>query len=213
MATIKLEVVSPDKMVYSEDISMLIVRSTAGDLGIMPKHAPLVAGLVPQAMRIKKEGTEELIAVAGGFVEVQPEKITVLASAAETKADIDAARAQKSYERAQKRISSKAADVDMARAEASLKRAMARLQVSGKNRVALVISHIGSKSNADHKGSHQGYGKAFQIFYRCNDIALRIDRHILRYQIILPQILLCRLKLYHRYICLRRCACESKSSA
>ena len=126
MATIKLEVVSPDKMVYSEDISMLIVRSTAGDLGIMPKHAPLVAGLVPQAMRIKKEGTEELIAVAGGFVEVQPEKITVLASAAETKADIDAARAQK-------RISSKAADVDMARAEASLKRAMARLQVSGKN--------------------------------------------------------------------------------
>ena len=112
---------------------MLIVRSTAGDLGIMPKHAPLVAGLVPQAMRIKKEGTEELIAVAGGFVEVQPEKITVLASAAETKADIDAARAQKSYERAQKRISSKAADVDMARAEASLKRAMARLQVSGKN--------------------------------------------------------------------------------
>lgn len=133
MATIKLEVVSPDKMVYSEDISMLIVRSTAGDLGIMPKHAPLVAGLVPQAMRIKKEGIEELIAVAGGFVEVQPEKITVLASAAETKADIDAARAQKSYERAQKRISSKAADVDMARAEASLKRAMARLQVSGKN--------------------------------------------------------------------------------
>ncbi len=134
MATIKLEVVSPDKMVYSEDISMLIVRSTAGDLGIMPKHAPLVAGLVPQAMRIKKEeGIEELIAVAGGFVEVQPEKITVLASAAETKDDIDAARAQKSYERAQKRISSKAADVDMARAEASLKRAMARLQVSGKN--------------------------------------------------------------------------------
>ena len=133
MATIKLEVVSPDKMVYSEDISMLIVRSTDGDLGIMPKHAPLVAGLVPQAMRIKKEGTEELIAVAGGFVEVQPEKITVLASAAETKDDIDAARAQKSYERAQKRISSKAADVDMARAEASLKRAMARLQVSGKN--------------------------------------------------------------------------------
>lgn len=131
MATIRLEIVSPDKLAYSADISMLIVRSTAGELGILPKHAPLVAGLVPQAMRVKKEGAEELIAVSGGFMEVQPEKITVLASAAELKADIDVARAKKAYERAQERIRSKAADLDMARAEASLKRAMARLQVSG----------------------------------------------------------------------------------
>lgn len=133
MATIKLEIVSPDKLVYSEDISMLIVRSTAGDLGVMPKHAPMVAGLLPHAMRVKKDGSEEMIAVSGGFMEVQPDKITVLASAAELKVDIDEARAQKSYERAKQRIASKAADVDMARAEASLKRAMARLKVAGKN--------------------------------------------------------------------------------
>ena len=97
MATIKLEIVSPDKVVYSEDINMLIVRSTAGELGILPHHAPMVAGLIPHAMRVKLDGKEQLIAVAGGFMEVQPEKITVLASAAELPVDIDVMRAQKSY--------------------------------------------------------------------------------------------------------------------
>lgn len=85
MATIKLEIVSPDKVVYENDISMLIVRSTGGELGILPHHAPLVAGLVPHAMRIRlgADRDEQLIAVAGGFMEVTPEKITVLATAAE----------------------------------------------------------------------------------------------------------------------------------
>ena len=77
MATIKLEIVSPDKVVYTADINMLIVRSTAGELGILPKHAPMVTGLIPHAMRVKIDGTESLIAVAGGFMEVLPEKITV----------------------------------------------------------------------------------------------------------------------------------------
>ena len=66
MATIKLEIVSPDKVVYTADINMLIVRSTAGELGILPKHAPMVTGLIPHAMRVKIDGTESLIAVAGG---------------------------------------------------------------------------------------------------------------------------------------------------
>lgn len=85
MATIKLEIVSPDKVVYENDITMLIVRSTGGELGILPHHAPLVAGLVAHAMRIRlgADRDEQLIAVAGGFMEVTPEKITVLATAAE----------------------------------------------------------------------------------------------------------------------------------
>ena len=61
MAKIKLEIISPNKVVYSADIDMLIVRSIAGDLGIMPKHAPLLAGLVPHAMRAMIDGTENLI--------------------------------------------------------------------------------------------------------------------------------------------------------
>ncbi len=138
MATIQLEIVSPDKVVYSKDIDMLIVRSTAGELGILPNHAPMVAGLVPHAMRVKVDGGEELIAVGGGFMEVQPKKISVLASAAEQPVDIDVNRAKEAYARAKARVeavkdgtSTQEKDIDLARAEASLKRAAARLQVTG----------------------------------------------------------------------------------
>lgn len=106
MAKIKLEIISPNKVVYSADIDMLIVRSIAGDLGIMPKHAPLLVGLVPHAMRAIIDGTENLIAVSGGFIQVQPDKIIVLASAAELPIEIDINRARKAYERAQKRLES-----------------------------------------------------------------------------------------------------------
>ena len=139
MATIKLEIVSPDKVVYTADINMLIVRSTAGELGILPQHAPLVTGLVPHAMRVRIDGTESLIAVAGGFMEVQPEKITVLASAAELPVEIDVLRAQKAYDRAKERLEAfkngKKTDppIDGARAEIALRRAMARLTACGKN--------------------------------------------------------------------------------
>lgn len=132
MAKIKLEIISPNKVVYSADIDMLIVRSIAGDLGIMPKHAPLLAGLVPHAMRAMIDGTENLIAVSGGFIQVQPDKIIVLASAAELPIEIDINRAKKAYERAQKRLESfkenpeVKSDVDTLRARAALERAKAR---------------------------------------------------------------------------------------
>ena len=137
MATIKLEIVSPDKIVYTADINMLIVRSTVGELGILPHHAPMVTGLVPHAMRMKIGDTESLIAVAGGFMEVQPDKITVLASAAELPVEIDVLRAQKAYERAKQRLEAlkngRKTDppIDSIRAEIALKRALARLQASG----------------------------------------------------------------------------------
>lgn len=136
MPTIKLEVISPDAIVYSAEISMLIVRSTDGELGIMPNHLPLIAGLLPCAMRVKFPDHEELIAVAGGFMEVQPDKITVLASTAETPITIDVNRAEQAYERARERIdafrSSKPTEVkiDIDRAEAALQRAVARLKTA-----------------------------------------------------------------------------------
>lgn len=140
MATIKLEIVSPDKLVYSEDVSMVIVRSTGGELGILPHHAPLVTGLVPHAMRVRVSGgdrDEQLIAVAGGFMEVTPEKITVLATAAEQPIDIDINRAQKAYTRAKERIEAfhqgtpEAKDIDVDRAQLALRRAIARLDATG----------------------------------------------------------------------------------
>lgn len=137
MATIKLEIVSPDRVVYAADIDMLIARSTGGEIGILPKHIPLVTGLQPHAMKIYVDGGEKLFAVAGGFMEVEPEKITVLATAAEEPIDIDVNRAQRAYERAQERLKrlrelpeQERADIDEARATLALKRAIARLQTA-----------------------------------------------------------------------------------
>ncbi len=138
MATIRLEVVSPDQVVYENDIAMLIVRSTGGELGILPRHAPLVTGLIPHAMRIKLPGEsqEQLFAVSGGFMEVTPEKITVLAGAAEGPDTIDVNRAQRAYERAKTRLEKfhqgvpEAKDIDLERAELALERAKARLKAS-----------------------------------------------------------------------------------
>ena len=136
MATIKLEIVSPDRVVYAADIDMLIARSTGGEIGILPKHIPLVTGLQPHAMKIHVDAKEQLIAVAGGFMEVTPEKITVLATAAEEPIDIDINRAQRAYERAQERLQKlredpeEASIIDEQRASLALKRAAARLQTA-----------------------------------------------------------------------------------
>ena len=137
MATIQLEIVSPDRVVYAADIDMLIARSTGGEIGILPKHIPLVTGLEPHAMKIHVDAKEQLIAVAGGFMEVTPDKITVLATAAEEPIDIDINRAQRAYERAQERLQklredpeAQASIIDEQRASLALKRAAARLQTA-----------------------------------------------------------------------------------
>ena len=134
MPTIKLEVISPDAVVYQADIDMLVVRSQAGELGILPHHMPMIAGILPCAMRVKLVDREELIAVAGGFMEVQRDKITILASCAELPIQIDELRAQKAYDRAKEWIHSfhvaprENAHIDIERAELALQRALARLK-------------------------------------------------------------------------------------
>ena len=138
MATILLEIATPDKgEVFSKDITMLITRSIAGELGILPKHAPLLTELVPHAMRIKDGGTESQLFVSGGFMEVTPDKITVLADSAEKPEDIDVDRARAAYKRAEERVttykSKKDSDIDIGRAEAALARAKARLLVKGEH--------------------------------------------------------------------------------
>ena len=132
MATILLEVATPDKgEVFSKDINMLIVRSICGELGILPKHARLLTELIPHAMRIKESGGETQLFVSGGFMEVTPEKITILADAAENPDDIDVDRAKAAYQRASERLTKKDSEIDLNRAEAALARAKARLLVKG----------------------------------------------------------------------------------
>ena len=134
MAKTMLEIISPNKLVYTADVDMLIVRSIGGgDLGIMPNHAPLLAGLVPHAMKAIIDGAENLIAVSGGFIQVQDNKVIVLASAAELPIEIDINRAKKAYERANKRLEEfkkdpeAHLDIDTIRARVALERAKARL--------------------------------------------------------------------------------------
>lgn len=129
--TIRLDIVTPDRMVYSEDVNMVIARATDGDLGILPGHAPLIAGLDIWPLRIMKDEGENQLAMCGGFIEVRPQKVTILASCAELPEEIDVKRAEAAKERAEARLRSKE-DIDVHRAEIALKRATMRLRVAEK---------------------------------------------------------------------------------
>jgi F-type H+-transporting ATPase subunit epsilon len=132
MKTIKVSVVTPDGPVYESDVEMVSTKAKSGELGILPGHIPMVAPLAIGTVRLKKEGNTELVAVTGGFLEVRPEKVTVLAQAAELGSNIDVARAESAKERAERRLQSKEATTDMQRAELALQRAMNRLKVTGR---------------------------------------------------------------------------------
>lgn len=130
MKTVKVNVVTPDGPVYEADVEMVSVKAQSGELGILPGHIPMVAPLQVGAVRLKKGNGTDLVAVSGGFLEVRPEQVTILAQSAETASDIDVARAQMAKERAERRLQNKQADVDFKRAEFALQRAINRLNVT-----------------------------------------------------------------------------------
>lgn len=130
---INVNVVTPDGKVYDGDVDMVSVVTTEGELGILPRHISLVAPLTIGAVRLTKGTTVEKVAVSGGFVEVRPDQVTILAEAAELPSGIDVDRAREAKERAEKRVSeNKADEIDHKRAELALRRAINRLNVSGK---------------------------------------------------------------------------------
>lgn len=134
MKTIKASVVTPDGPVYESEVEMVSAKAVSGELGILPGHIPLVAPLSISAVRLKNGGKTDQVAVSGGFLEVRPDQVTILAQAAElaTKIDVDRARAAK--ERAERRLQqAKADNVDFKRAELALKRAINRLNVGGRS--------------------------------------------------------------------------------
>lgn len=131
MSTLRLEVVTPERKVYEEDVNMVVVKGVGGELGILPQHIPLVTPLKIAPVKAKKGNSEEFIAVHGGFMEVRKDKVVILAEAAELGSDIDVARAQQAKERAEQRLAAKADEVDHKRAELALQRALTRIQTSG----------------------------------------------------------------------------------
>ncbi|MEK5444852.1 MULTISPECIES: F0F1 ATP synthase subunit epsilon [Fredinandcohnia] len=130
MKTVKVNVVTPDGPVYEADVEMVSAKAQSGELGILPGHIPMVAPLQVGAVRLKKEGNTELVAVSGGFLEVRPDQVTILAQAAETAEAIDVERASEAKKRAEQRLQAKQDNVDFKRAELALKRAINRLNVT-----------------------------------------------------------------------------------
>ncbi|MBX6394218.1 MAG: F0F1 ATP synthase subunit epsilon [Alicyclobacillaceae bacterium] len=129
MSTITLDIVTPERTVYSHPVEMVITRGAEGDLGVLPGHMPLVTTLPIGLVRIKEEGRWSLVAISGGFLEIRPDRITILAEAAEFAEEIDVSRAQRAKERAERRLADKGrTDIDYVRAELALKRALNRLR-------------------------------------------------------------------------------------
>lgn len=131
MSTLRLEVVTPERKVYEEDVNMVVVKGVEGELGILPNHIPLVTPLKIAPVKAKKDGSEEFIAVHGGFMEVRKDKVVILAEIAELGRDIDVVRARQAKERAERRLAEKAENIDYKRAELALQRALNRLSAAG----------------------------------------------------------------------------------
>ena len=129
MKTLTVNIVTPDGPVYDSEVDMIIAKTASGEIGILPGHIPMVAPLEIGVVKLKKDGKSEYVAVSGGFVEVRPEKVSILAQSAEASTNIDVARAKEAMKRAEQRLQSKQDATDFSRAELSLKRAMNRINV------------------------------------------------------------------------------------
>jgi F-type H+-transporting ATPase subunit epsilon len=135
--TIRCEIVSQDRTVFQGDVDMVILPGAAGEMGILPHHAPVLTMLKYGVIRIRQQGKEELFAVAGGMAEVQPEVVTILADAAENVQDIDITRAQAARKRAEDALANIKPDEQQdtyLRMEAALRRSNLRLDVARRYR-------------------------------------------------------------------------------
>ena len=130
--TYMLEVVTPERVLQSNEVSFTVVPAIDGELGVMKNHAPLVAALNIGVLRyVDAAGSEKSIAISGGFIEVLDNEGRVLAETAEHGHEIDVLRAKAARERAERRLQQRAENINYTRAEQALKRAIARLKAAG----------------------------------------------------------------------------------
>ncbi len=127
-----LEVVTPQKAVVSEEAEIVVAPGSEGEFGALKGHTTFLTSLKMGTLRYKDaNGKERLLFINGGFAEVLPNKVTILAESAERRQDIDVARAQEAKNRAEQRLSTKASDLDLVRAEVALRRAIDRIKIAG----------------------------------------------------------------------------------
>ncbi len=130
MATLRLEIVTAERQIFADDVNVVIAPGIEGQLGILPHHAPLMTMLQPGELIAKKNGEEIYLFISGGFLEVRPDKVIILADACERSDEIDIARAEEAKQRAQERLQSQSPTMDHARAEIALRRSLTRLRVA-----------------------------------------------------------------------------------
>jgi F-type H+-transporting ATPase subunit epsilon len=146
--TIRCEIVSQDRTVFTGDVDIVVLPGAAGEMGILPKHAPVLTTLKYGFIRIRKSGVEEVFAVSGGVAEVQPDIVTILADAAENVAEIDENRAEAARKRAEEILKKGVpADNDAYLAmEAALRRSNLRLDAVRRYRKGGSNIHISSEN-------------------------------------------------------------------
>ncbi len=132
--TFELRIVSPEGQVLKEDVEFLLLPGEAGELGVLPYHAPLIAGLQVGILRYTLSGANKQVALSGGFVEVVDNRATVLADTAEPGELIDLDRANAAKERAERRLVQRTNEIDVRRAEFALRKATARINAAEKIR-------------------------------------------------------------------------------
>lgn len=127
-STIHCDIVSAEGEIYSGDVAMVFAKGEMGEMGIAPRHAPLLTRLAPGQVRVEKtDGSEEFYYVSGGILEVQPHVVTVLADTAARAADLDEAAALKAKEEAEAALADRSASMEIAEAQAQLAEALAQL--------------------------------------------------------------------------------------
>ncbi|MDP2726801.1 MAG: F0F1 ATP synthase subunit epsilon [Dehalococcoidia bacterium] len=134
MAKLKVEIITAEGVVLQEEVDMVVAPGIEGQLGILPHHVPLLTSLQVGELRLKKGDEEIVLAVTGGFLEVQPDRVVILADAAERAEEIDAARAEMAKRKAEERLAHRTTEIDLARADASLARSLVRLKIAEKRR-------------------------------------------------------------------------------
>jgi len=129
MATLKLEIVTPEAKTYSEDVEMVTLPGAEGELGIYPQHVPLMTQIVPGEVLARKDGQNYFLAVGEGFVEITGDRVAIMTDMAIKAENIDEAKAEEARRRAEARLSEKLGDEEAATVSAALAQSLAQLKV------------------------------------------------------------------------------------
>jgi F-type H+-transporting ATPase subunit epsilon len=126
-----LEIVTPEKLAYSDEVDAVVLPGSEGELGVLPHHAPLLSMLGVGELRIRKAGTEESFAIVGGFLQVRPDRVVVMAETADMASEIDLEKAQQARREAEQALESGYHEgADLAAARAALQQALLRIRVA-----------------------------------------------------------------------------------